>query len=173
MSLNRPAPTLNNIVYDWASLSVSQIIHDGPQIDISDVSDVSYERGQEVSRSRGIGGKYLGATSGRPSDPTGSLTFFAGGRDAFEQSLIDVAQSLGYIRADGTIVTGDVSFDLVFSRSKHGSPDIAETMLCGCRVLTESSSWAEGSDPLQSSIPLFVAEIRSRPNQQSPWSVIK
>ena len=169
----RPSPTLNGRVYDWASISVSQFIHDGPQIDISDVSGVSYERGQEISRARGIGHKYLGSTGGRPTDPTASLTFYAHGRDAFEASLIAVAESLGYVREDGVVVTGDVSFDLTYSRSMNGNPDIAQTMLKGCRVLSESGSFSEGTDPLTIEVPLFVAEILSRPNQQSNWSVVK
>jgi len=169
----RPSPTQNGRVYDWASLSVVVTIHDGPQIDLSGVSAISLECGQEVARARGIGGKYLGRTGGRPTDPTASFTFYKAEHGAFMSSLAAVAEAQGMVRDDGAIVVGDVSFDCTYSCSMHGTPDIEQFMLKGMSVLSQSASFSEGTDPLAVEVPFFVAEVLYRPRQSAAWQVIK
>jgi len=147
-------PSLNGIAQSWADIVVTMPLHDGPLLEMIDISDINHESMVEVGEQRGAsGGRVLKRTRGALSDSCG-MTLYASGADRFEAALAAVAP----VRGDERLIRL-VHFDIIVQHTPPNSTDIRSIEMLGVCMLGRGETYSEGTDADKCDVSLSVAKI--------------
>lgn len=146
-------PTLNGIAPSWADLKITGLVYDGEDIDVEDVSDISWSDPIEIGVQRGTGGSIRRRTTGQ-STPEASMTLYRSGWRKLKRALAAKAPSKG-----GRKRIGVVGFDILVQHTPPGESEIYKVKIEGCRIKGRSMSMTEGVDPDKVEVPLFPIAV--------------
>ena len=102
---------------------------------------------------------------GRPKQTTtgalsheGSMTLYLSGAQAFERDLMTAAVAKGLVRNGAIAQISLVRFQIDYLWTPPGAVEIYERRLKGCRLLSDTESPAEGTDPGTVDYKIYVLE---------------
>lgn len=132
-------PLINGNRYSWASVVFSMA-----DIEIDDVTEISYSHKLESGTVRGVGPWKAGRTRGE-YDAEGSVTLLRSAWDSLRAQLGN-----GYLESDFTVTV---------SYSEEGEGDVVTDTLVGCRIQNVEHSPSQGTDALTVALTLSVLYI--------------
>lgn len=155
---NQLFPALNEIEPSWADIAVTSTIYQGALLDMVDINAINWSRTVEVGERRGAsGGRPMARTAGSVSYEA-SWTLFAASYIKFLRALKEAAKGAGLVRGNQALIS-QVGFDIMIEYTPFGSVEIFRTKIKGCRLLSDSSSAAEGTDASMMELSLSPIEI--------------
>lgn len=143
---------VNDFECSWADLGATIDIADGESVEDLDFSAIKFDDSVNVGVRRRRG-KKVKSTVGE-EDANGSVTLSLASKTAFFRKLMAVAP----VR-DGQKKISLVTFSLLVQYTPLGSEEIFTTRLDGCRVIGRTSDNAEGPDPTNVELPLYVGQV--------------
>lgn len=154
---NEDYPTLNGIAPSWADLSAKVQLYEGPELELPDISDLSWGSPVEIGVQRGTGGQIRRRTTGS-STPEASMTLYRSGFRDLVKQMIPIAKALGYVRGN-LVRVGLVHFDIISQHTPVGEVEIYTTRILGCRLTDRALSLTEGNDPDKVTAPLSIIKV--------------
>lgn len=155
---NQLFPSVNGIDPSWSDIQITFNVTDGVSLTIDDIAGVKATRKVDVAVSRG-------ASGGRPKRRTtgsveydASLNLYRSGRRKLIKALIPIAESLGHVRGNQTLIAL-VTFDVLIQHTPPGETEIYSRKVKGARYLGDTDDMKEGNEADQQEVPLSVIEI--------------
>lgn len=147
-------PSLNEIEPSWADIAITITPYDGAVLEMNEIAGVNWSRTVEVGERRGTsGGRVMARTTGSVSYEAGLTLYRSGYR-----KLVKALQALAPSRGNQKLISL-VGFDILVQHTPPGEAEIYTTKIKGCRVLSDSSDMAEGTDADQIEVGISTIEV--------------
>ena len=156
MTANNEYPLLDGIAPSWADVVVKISASGQPLLTTRDIKSISSGSTVEVGV-QNAGGRPKQTTTGALSHE-GSMTLYLSGAQAFERDLMTAAVAKGLVRNGAIAQISLVRFQIDYLWTPPGAVEIYERRLKGCRLLSDTESPAEGTDPGTVDYKIYVLE---------------
>lgn len=159
MAINNDFPVYNGITPSFADLSCKITGTDITLLELKDIKAINTSRTVEIGKQKGAsGGRTKKRTTGSQEEEM-SWTLYRDGYQRMLRTLLQGAETLGYVRGGNQYMISLVHFDFIWHMTPPGDVEIYERRVFGCRVIGDTMNTAEGTDAQEVEVPLSVASI--------------
>lgn len=160
MSSSIPEPTYNGLEVSWTDLITSIVVNNQVTHLPVDYAAISLESTRETVQTfaRGYPRK---STSGKVAH-TGSMQYWTSGMDAVLETMVPIAQQLGFV-VGNTVRVGLVPLTITLKFFPPGSNKLWERTIVGARFTKLALGATEGADPQVEDVDLgSISDIKWR-----------